>query len=189
MGSSLVGVWLIHSVSLHWWKLISSFLAAIGWGGTPCPFSSVGLRFWPVWAYTGPVCAAKALWAPTCISPAVLGKMLSLVTISGSYNLSALFSPHRSWVLREGCVKDIWFRAMWSNVSPALNVVQLWVSVLIITYSKRKLLWWGSSDALSYWYITRCHWESFHCYSFSRVIAVGFPLGPMIDLVSGSWPS
>lgn len=50
---------------------------------------------------------------------------------------------------RKGFDKDILFSTEYSKVAYSLHIVQLWFSVLITTYCKNRLLWWGFSDSLS----------------------------------------
>lgn len=54
--------------------------------------------------------------------------------------------------------KDITVKAESSRFSPTLHIILLWVSELI---SKKKLLWWGLSEALVYEYSNMLFWVIF----------------------------
>lgn len=80
-----------------------------------------------------------------CILKTVMSYSLPLALI--------LFLPPFS----HGCPRkefdnDISFMCEWSQVSYSFFIVQLWLSMLIITYYRKKLFLWGSSNTLIYGY-------------------------------------
>lgn len=90
---------------------------------------------------------ASSLWVDTCIILLCLENTISnesSITHLGSYN----FLPpllHISW--EEGFDENTHL-GLSASMSFSLQFVQLWFSVLISIYCKKKLLWWGLIDAL-----------------------------------------
>lgn len=87
----------------------------------------------------------------------------------------------------EGYDTDIPFMVEELSIFYLLYNYYLWISVLIALYYKKKLLWWGVRDDLIY----GCRDNSLSyvlklCPS-SNVVVVGFLLGPVSHLNSGSW--
>lgn len=141
------GVWLIYLMSFHWRKLFfalsqkvliaNNFLAMAGTlfpVPLPCARVLSNLSSWQSY-----LCWHKSLGAHTRTDPIISGKHHFLEVIS------------HLWTLREGgCYINIPLRAKHPKVSHSLHIVPLWVFVLIITLCRKKLLWWGLSEALIY---------------------------------------
>lgn len=107
-------------------------------------------------------------------SPVVSERHCFFVAIDPLWLL--IFLPpllHISWARRGG----VWWRhpTECSQVSHPLHLAHLWLFVLIPIYCRKRLLWWGLSEELTY-KDSKCHLESFCCCFFSRIMLVDFSL-------------
>ena len=84
--------------------------------------------------------------------------------------------------------RDIPLRVEYSNVSHSLYIVHLQFSMLIAIYCK-KLLWLGLSDILVYGHRSLSLSVILLLWSFSRIIAVDFPLGSIESSILGYFSS
>lgn len=86
---------------------------------------------------------SQPLWVLECNGPVMSHKHC----FAGSYNAAGPASTMSPQPRVEACDIGVSFRAEHTTVS--LLVDQLWVSVVIAIYCKKKVLWWSLRDILS----------------------------------------
>lgn len=85
------------------------------------------------------------------------------------------------------CDPDVLCRTKHSLVSHSLLIDQTWVSVFITIKHIRKFLWWGLRARFIYVSKDGNLGHSLILHPFSRIVAVGSPLGTMAYPIMGSW--
>lgn len=105
-----------------------------------------------------------------------ISTIISRSTVSWSHSSPLTFTIsippflYRLLSLNGVVILKIFYGGLNAPMSLTLYIVQFWVFVLIPSYCKKKLLWEELNNAI-------CHWDSMLC-SFSKTIALGFPIGP-----------
>ena len=87
-----------------------------------------------------------------------------------------------------GCDRDVQFRIQYFMVLHFLYLYQVWASVLISFYYKKKLLWLELRSALIYVHSNKSLGGGLVLCSLDRIIVISSPLGPVACIATGSFP-
>lgn len=146
---------------------------------------------WPLsaWAFEGLVCGtlvfvSSYMHQNCCVEDTAF--LESSIT-PGSYNISASSSIQTPELWGKGFNEIVPFRTEDSKVSCSLYIVQLWVSVLVPLYCKKKVLWWQLTEPLIHRYSNMSLGNIFLLCSISVIRVVGFLLGLDGEPLSCSW--
>lgn len=128
------------------------------------------LEFCLAWPCIGLVHAVYSMWVHVCTHPIMFGKHYFAVVIHYLQALTMFLLPLLQWHLRLGrreCNTDGLFNTEHSTVSYFLHVKQLWISVLItIFYKKRSFYDEGWEVHWSTWYKDKYLGRHLIIYSF-----------------------
>lgn len=141
----------------------------------PFPFSIFAQYL--AWTWVSLMHAAQSLWVHMSVSPVLSERLLFPWCHPTLLDLTIFLPPLAHSVLNvfDG---DIPFMTECSKICYFLYIIQLWVSVLVLTYWERKHLWLLLNKAI-YKYRRMPFWGiTLYLCSFSRTISFAFLLDP-----------